>query len=69
MGNENDDHGRGDEPEKSSSLADRLKELYEDRPIPFALGLMAISALAMIVGFAMLGDNSVIAPGPFFQDG
>lgn len=75
MDKENDDRGDQDEREKTPSLVDRLKKLYEDRPIPFALGIMAISALAMIVGGLMLEDGSVIAPspyivpGPYFQGG
>lgn len=65
----NDDRDHRDEEGRTPSLVGRLKKLYEDRPILFALGLMAVSALAMIVGFAMLGDSSVIASGPYFQGG
>lgn len=64
----NDGQGPG-EDDKGPGLIGQLKLLYGRKPIPFALGMMGISALAMVAGVLMLGDGTVVAPAPLFPSG
>ncbi|WP_181273577.1 hypothetical protein [Brevibacterium oceani] len=62
-----DDHNENDEKTtKRAGPVARLKKLYEDRPVPFAVGVIGISAILLLVGGLMTGEISAmtLAPGP-----
>lgn len=48
------------DPNKTSkepqSLVSRLRQIYEDRPVAFAVGLIGVSALLFLCGGILSGD-------------
>ncbi|NKY96592.1 hypothetical protein [Nocardiopsis alborubida] len=60
-----DDEDKGGE--KRPGLIDRIKRIYVERPIVFALVVMGGSAVALVVGGFLVGDlgaSTTLAPGP-----
>lgn len=65
MDDEKDDRTVHDSDEKKPGLVERVKKLYRERPVPFALAVMGLSVLALVAGSLMVGDGTTMAPGPF----
>ncbi|MEU6261871.1 hypothetical protein [Saccharopolyspora shandongensis] len=50
-----------DQPsEEPKGLVARLKQLYEDRPAVFAVGVISVSALMFLLGGVLSGDVDLV---------
>ena len=45
--------------DQNKGLAAWLRRLYDDRPITFALGLMALSTVLIIVGWSLVSTSGL----------